>query len=66
MRQEFQCPRCGVRLAIDPDETPLRIEYDHAEWRRVCVHPEAEGLATCPEMIDRLRAIMRRRGGDGP
>jgi hypothetical protein len=54
--------RAGVRFAIDPDEIPLRFEYDHAEWRRVCAHPEADGLASCPEMIDLRRMIMQRRG----
>lgn len=63
--KELECPRCGVKLEIDLAAAPVRLEYDHDEWSKACVHPGVDGLPTCPEVIDLVREIIERRAGNG-
>ena len=61
----FQCAKCKVVLEVDLEANPVRLSYDHEAWRKACVHADADGLPTCPEMIDLVRDLMGRRGGNG-
>ena len=61
----LKCPRCGVKLEIDLDAVPVRLDYDHEAWHLACVHPDVDGPPTCPELIDLIREMIERRGADG-
>jgi hypothetical protein len=65
MREPIKCPLCGVQLIVVTEESAVRLEYNHEEWRRLCKHRDVDSCAACPQMIERLRAIMRKRGGNG-
>jgi hypothetical protein len=49
------CFHCGISAAVDLDQAPITIEYDHGEWERKCAMPGPEGITLCPNM----RAILR-------
>jgi hypothetical protein len=49
------CFHCGISAAVDLDQTPITIEYDHGEWERKCSTRGLEGITLCPNM----RAILR-------
>ncbi len=54
------CPRCRITCSVEADQDPITIEYNYDEWRKQCVHANVDGLATCPEMLPRLRRMISR------
>lgn len=61
----LQCPRCGFSVGIDPTDAQLNLSYDREAWRKACVDGQASGLASCPHMIELIRALARSRSGNG-
>lgn len=61
----MKCKRCGAVVVVDEREGLHRLVYSHEDWQRLCMYRDAEGLATCPEMIGRIRATMLPRAPNG-
>ena len=56
--ETLECPLCGTTCTVDTDQDSIVIDYDYDEWRRRCRHSDADDLATCPEMLARIRRLV--------
>jgi hypothetical protein len=59
-REPLQCPVCGLALVIvENDEAPT-VEYDMAEWGRLCRHPARGSPLVCPHLEPLINARRTR------
>ena len=49
-REPRACPICSLRLTVVHTSEGKTIEYDIAEWTRLCRHPQASSPLVCPDL----------------
>jgi hypothetical protein len=56
-RRSFHaCPKCSLSLTVIQTGEGTTVEYDMAEWGRVCHHQANSSPLACPEVQSGLRA----------
>jgi hypothetical protein len=59
--ETLECPTCGITCTVDTSQDPIVINYNFDEWRKHCTHPNADDLATCPQMLPSMRRMIGSR-----
>jgi hypothetical protein len=49
-RASRACPICGLPFTVLHTDDGATIEYDVAEWTRLCRHPDSDGPLVCPSL----------------
>jgi hypothetical protein len=49
-REARTCPVCGLPLTVLHTSDGATIEYDVAEWTRLCRHPGSDSPLVCPSL----------------
>ena len=44
------CPRCYLSLEIVTTNEGVKVEYDVAEWARICANPNSGSPLVCPSV----------------
>ena len=63
MPTTIACFHCGISAAVDLDEAPMKIEYDHGGWERKCAVCDAGSILLCPNMRSILQVLAGPRDG---
>ncbi len=59
-RESRACPICQLVLTILHTSEGVTVEYDVAEWERVCHHPDSDSPLTCPGSQDLVKNWLDR------
>lgn len=49
-REPIICPTCQLRLTVLLTDDGATIEYDIADWTRLCQHPGISSPLVCPAL----------------
>jgi len=49
-RESRSCARCSLPLTVVHTSEGTTVEYDIAEWARLCHHPDAGSPLACPNL----------------
>ncbi len=49
-REQRACPTCNLPLTIVHTSDGPAVEYDVAEWMRLCHHPNRDSPLVCPSL----------------
>ena len=49
-RESRACPICQLRLTVLHTNEGATVEYDVAEWTRLCRHPDSDSPLVCPSL----------------
>ena len=59
-RESRACPVCELRLTVLRTSDGTTIEYDIAEWTRLCRHPRCDSPLVCPGLEPLVKAWLGR------
>jgi hypothetical protein len=60
-RESRTCPKCALQLTVVHTTEGTSVEYDIAEWGRLCHHPDAGSPLACPELQTDLRSWLGQK-----
>jgi hypothetical protein len=58
---QFQCPVCGLVVAIVANDGAPTAEYDMAEWGKLCRHVDRGSPLLCPDLGPLIDGPHRRQ-----
>ena len=60
-RERHDCPVCGLSLMILRTGEGATIEYDVADWARLCRYPRSDSPLVCPPLQPLVKGWLGRR-----
>jgi hypothetical protein len=60
-RQSRTCPKCSLPITVVSTGEGKTLEYDIAEWQRLCHYPDAGSPLVCPSLKSEVRAWVGRQ-----
>jgi hypothetical protein len=61
-RREAQaCPICGLHVTITHSPQGKTVEYDMAEWARLCRHPNTGSPLACPGLQPAVKTWLGKK-----
>jgi hypothetical protein len=59
-RESRACPICALPLTVVHTSDGATIEYDVAEWTRLCRHPASDSPLVCPGLAPLVKGWLGR------